>query len=68
MRKCDPLQLDLFRHPTPPGAWTLAETRQLLHRTQVMLLNTSRPADDLAVLANLEVSLRKDIRIRQGRI
>jgi hypothetical protein len=48
--------------------WTLAETRQILHRTQVMLLNTSRPADDLAVLAKLEVSLRKDIRIRQGRV
>jgi hypothetical protein len=43
MRKRDPLQLDLFRHPTPQGVWTLAETRQILHRTQVMLLNTSAP-------------------------
>jgi hypothetical protein len=36
----------------------LAGTRQLLIRTRVALLNTSRPVDDLAVLANLERSLR----------
>ena len=68
MKYRDPRQLDLFPRPTPPGVWTLAETRQLLHRTQVMLLNTSRPADDLAVLEKLEVGLRKDIRVREGRI
>jgi hypothetical protein len=66
--KRDPRQLDLFQRPAPSVGWTLAETRQLLHRTQIMLLNTSRPADDLAVLANLERGLRIDIRVKQGRI
>jgi hypothetical protein len=66
--KRDPRQLDLFRSPTPSVGWTLAETRQLLHRCQIMILNTSRPANELAVLSKLEASLRKDIRVKQGRI
>jgi hypothetical protein len=32
--EADPRQLDLFPRPTPPSVWTLAETRQLLHRAQ----------------------------------